>query len=95
MSQSLVLSTRGWGAAATVQELCVQLRSACSGGWGWPPPSDTSPVHMPYPGSQVANDPSLVLVIKALGGVGAGCEGPQGMINPQEGRGACRLQTGS
>lgn len=37
-------------------------------------------------GSQVANDPSLVLVIKALGGVGARCEGPEGMINPQEGR---------
>lgn len=38
------------------------------------------------PGLRVANDPSLVLVAKARGGVGAGCEGPGGIINPQEGR---------
>ena len=57
-----------------------------SGGWSPPAAVDVSRVCMLYPGSWVANDPSLVLIVKACGGVGAGCEGPEGIINPQEGR---------
>lgn len=41
------------------------------------PTIDKPRVHVLSPGSQVANDPSLIPIIKAFGGVGTGCEGPE------------------
>lgn len=32
----------------------------------------------------MANDPPLAHVMKARAGAGAGCEGPEGVINPQK-----------